>query len=99
MKLKCPNGCVPKDFYGNPVDTPFFYSVQDVRFVLEMLGDHETAESGDILGVLVYPDGKVSNRWTDGTAGVNAVIRDELDLMDRLPYCLKCYTEAEWEKP
>lgn len=47
----------------------------------------------DGIGVLVYPDGTVTNRWGDGTVGVSeearAASEDETEAMD--PYTGELY--------
>ena len=91
MPYICPNGCEPTDMYGNTVDTPFYLPACSVQ----MCPGGEKAE----LGILVYRSGQLSNRWEDGTAGIDqALAKEAQDLMDQgsLPHCIDCHEEGSW---
>ena len=53
--------------------------------------------SGDVEeeGVLVYPDGRVTNRFADGTAGIGAESAIAAGQCESA-YCPICGEEAEW---
>jgi hypothetical protein len=53
---------------------------------------------GHELGVLLYADGAVSNRWWDGTVGVAAELVEHIKEHDCLPHCSECLAEAIWEE-
>lgn len=38
----------------------------------------------DELGVVIYRNGRVSNRWEDGVVGVNQEMKDKVDEIDTL---------------
>ena len=63
------------------VDTPFYYPPSCLP--------PEEYE----LGVLVYPDLSISNRWHDGVVGIPQEIREWLDSHDCLPHCIECNEE------
>ena len=52
----------------------------------------------DHIGIIVYADGTVSNRWGDGTAGVDEW-RRYFAADDTTPYCPRCGELAHWVTP
>jgi len=47
------------------------------------------------LGVIVYPDGEVSNRYGDGTVGIGPELRAEAEDCEDA-YCPTCLSPAKW---
>jgi hypothetical protein len=97
----CPEGCQPTDLSGTRIDAPFRISPGCLPHNCQH-GDPET-ECGPQcefeFGLLVYPDGSVTNRWTDGEAGVPDWLREAAQ--DHLdggcpPDCIECGEEAHW---
>jgi hypothetical protein len=86
-KYVCANGCRPD------TDTPFFYSASVCNLV-DGDPDTDTYE----LGVLVYPDLTISNRWEDGVAGIPQSLYDALTDYSELPICVECYEDIEEEQ-
>lgn len=50
----------------------------------------------DGIGIIVYPNGNVSNRWADGTVGVPANMK-ELAYEESEAVCATCGTHVTWE--
>jgi hypothetical protein len=53
---------------------------------------------GAEMGVLIYPDLRLSNRWVDGTAGIPDDYREWYEGHDCLPHCLACGEEITIER-
>ena len=52
---------------------------------------------GREFGLLIYADLTPSNRWLDGTAGVNQDVLDWYHDHDCLPHCIECHEEIRAE--
>jgi hypothetical protein len=85
MKYHCVNGCTPTDMYGEELDTPFVYN----PLICSLMMGLDESEAYE-LGVLVYPDLEISNRWEDGVVGVPEDLRRELEGYNDLPQCIDC---------
>ena len=49
----------------------------------------------DEVGVLVYPDGRATNRFADGTAGIGTLRGAAAEACDEA-HCPQCGTKAVW---
>ena len=87
MKYKCPNNC------EITVDTPFYYPPCCLPYACDEKHEHILACQHE-LGVLVYPDLSISNRWIDGIAGVSDDVKGYLKDHDCMPECVECGEEV-----